>query len=290
MNINIRSVVLIVAALVIAGVTALLARSWLSSERPEQVVAAPVPTAKLEVLVAKSDLPAGRILQSGDLRWQAWPDVDVPDEYIRKQNANESPGFAGSVVRTGIRAGEPISRSRIAAPGERGFLAAVLTPGMRAVSVKVDQTSGIAGFVFPGDRVDLILSHKIADQEARIQHEASETVLTDVRVLAIDQRTDDQKNTPAVVKTVTLEVTPKQAEHVAVSRSLGKLSLSLRSLGDPDGAVASDPLAPEKPQVGKSYTWDSDVSQVLGGSGNNGNSISVARGSQVTQVNVENGK
>ncbi|RMF11600.1 MAG: Flp pilus assembly protein CpaB [Alphaproteobacteria bacterium] len=290
MNVNLRSVVLIVAALVIAGATAFLARSWVAAERPADVAAAPAPVTDLEILVAKTDLPAGRILQEGDLRWQAWPDVDLPDEYIRKLTGREPADLHGSVVRTGLRAGEPLSRSRVAAPGERGFLAAVLSPGMRAVSVKVDSTTGIAGFVFPGDRVDLILSHRVEDRDARTQHRASETVLTNVRVLAIDQRTDDQTNTPAVVKTVTLEVTPRQAERVALARELGNLSLSLRSLANPDVDVAAATLEPAAPDIGKTYTWDSDVSRVLSGKGNNGSAVMVARGSALERVNVESGK
>jgi len=290
MNVNIRSVVLIVAALVIAGVTALLARSWLSNERPEQVVAAPAPVADLEILVAKTDLPAGHILQPDNLRWQAWPDVDLPEQYVRKLTNREIADMQGSVVRTGIRAGEPVTHSRVATPGERGFMAAVLTPGMRAVSVRVDPTSGIAGFVFPGDRVDLVLSHRVSNEGSRTQSRASETVLTNVRVLAIDQRTDDQKNTPAVVKTVTLEVTAKQVERVALARSLGDLSLSLRSLADPDSDTTVASLDPEAPVEGKTYTWDSDVSKVLSGKGGSGNTVTVGRGSEVTKVTVEGAK
>lgn len=287
MNVNIRSVVLIVAALVIAGVTALLARSWLSGERTEQVVAAPAPVTELEILVAKSDLPAGRIMQPDNLRWQAWPDVDLPEQYIRKLTNREIADMQGAVVRSGIRAGEPVTRSRVATPGERGFLAAVLTPGMRAVSLRVDPTTGISGFIFPGDRVDLVLSHRIDNAESRTQSRASETVLTNVRVLAIDQRTDDQQNTPAVVKTVTLEVTPKQVERVALARSLGDLSLSLRSLADPDSGATVASLEPDSPTEGKTYTWDSDVSKVLSGKGGSGNIVTVGRGGEVTRVTVE---
>lgn len=290
MNVNIRSVALIVAALVIAGVTALMARSWLSAERPQEVAAAPTAIADLEILVARMDLPAGRILQDGDLRWQAWPDVDLPEQYIRKLTDREMIDLQGSVVRNGIRAGEPITHTRVAKPGERGFLAAVLTPGMRAVSVRVDPTSGIAGFVFPGDRVDMVLSHRIENTAARTQSRASETVLKNVRVLAIDQRTDDQQNTPAVVKTVTLEVTPKQVERVTLARSLGDLSLSLRSLAD-DAQDTTEivSLEPELPIEGTSYTWDSDVSQVLN-SGGAGGTVTVGRGSEISRVSVEGAK
>lgn len=298
MNINIRSVVLIVAAILIAGITALLARSWLTNDRPQEVVSAPAPTSAVEVLVARNDLPAGRILQQGDLRWQAWPDVDLPEQYIRKTNNSDMADMAGSVVRSGIRAGEPLSRGRVATPGDRGFMAAVLTPGMRAITVRVDPTSGIGGFVFPGDRVDMILSHRIDDSETRTQNRAGETVLTNVRVLAIDQRTDDQKNTPSPANTVTLEVTPKQVERVVVARALGDLSLSLRSLASPEPdsgdtentETAGMSLGPIMPAPGESYTWDSEVSQAISGKSGNADAVVVARGGQVQRINVEDSK
>ena len=151
-------------------------------------------------------------------------------------------------------------------PGERGFLAAVLTPGMRAVTVPVTATSGIAGFVFPGDRVDLILAHdfQTGTGENRVINRASETLLTDVRVLAVDQKTASKDGAAALAKTATLEVEPRQAEMIAVSVKLGDLSLSLRSLRREDvaaGGAADDQDRPA--QRGKTYTRDSDVSRLI---------------------------
>ncbi|MEX1146894.1 MAG: Flp pilus assembly protein CpaB [Sphingomonadales bacterium] len=296
MNINIRSIVLIVAAVFIAGVTAILARSWLSTERPQQeTAAAPAPRAELEILVARHDLPAGRIVQQGDLRWQAWPNVSLPEQYIRNAGGNAGDNtintLTGGVVRSGLRAGEPLTVSRVARPGDHGFMAAVITPGMRAITVRVDPTSGIAGFIFPGDRVDLILSHRIEDPDNRRESRAGETVLTNVRVVAIDQRTNDQSNTPSPANTVTLEVSPKQVERVVVARALGDLSLSLRSLADPAMAAELEdggfPLNPGQPVPGDSYTWDSEVSKVLSGKTNKATAVTVARGGQIERVNVE---
>lgn len=294
MTLNTRSIVLIVAALVIAGIAAFLARSMLTAERPApQAAAQPVATASNEVLVAAANLPAGRLLQKGDLGWQKWPLADIPADFIRKASGQEMDDLMGDVVRSGFRVGEPIARNRVIKKGERGFLAAVLTPGMRAVSIKVSPTAGVSGFVFPGDRVDLVLTHKLVDAESgRDTNRAAETVLTNVRVLGIDQRIDDQQNAPTVAKTITVEVSPKQAERVAVAREMGELTVALRSIGDPAVAAAEAEPAPALPEDGGTYTWDSDVSKVLsrGGPSNPGATIKVVRGSETTSVSLGNGR
>ena len=142
--------------------------------------------------------------------------------------------FSGAVVRRAIVQGEPLTKDRIVKPGDRGFAAAILKDGMRAVSVNVNAMTGIAGLVFPGDYVDVILTHAIRrpDDEERPIRQVSETILNNVRILAMDQRTDDQSSKPSVPKTATLEVSPKQAEILMVSSDIGRLSLSLRSLSD----------------------------------------------------------
>jgi pilus assembly protein CpaB len=230
-----RNILLLSFALVAALGTALLARGWMNSQRPVATATAskPVPVeASQYVLVAKTALPVGRFLKPEDLRWQAWPDGQVPASYMVK-GKRQPEELTGAVVRSGIAADEPITDARVVKPGERGFMAAVLEPGFRAVSVSVTATSGIAGFVFPGDHVDLLVTHSIPNDEpgGRKKALATETVLRDVRVVAIDQKTDDQNSTPSVARTVTFEVTPKQAEMVNVARRLGELTLSLRSLG-----------------------------------------------------------
>ena len=141
----------------------------------------------------------------------------------------------------------------------------MLSPGKRAVTVAVNATSGISGFIFPGDRVDLILSHSIdrIDEEGVVR-QASETFLTEIRVLAIDQTTDDQNGEPAIAKTVTIEVTPKQAEKVTLIPDLGRLSLSLRALQvADDGNGPIQPAGTKTAERGTGYTLDTEVSALL---------------------------
>lgn len=232
---NARSLLIIVAALLVAGVTAFLARGWLSVERAQlqtqQVQVQQAPTEA--VLVAAANLPTGLFIKEEHLRWQKWPADAVDPNYLQQQTTSLDL-VVGSVVRRGISAGEPIIPGKIVKPGDRGFLAAVLKPGMRAVTFGISETSGVAGMVFPGDRVDMLLTHELpgsTGEDGNVRR-ASETVLENVRVLAIGRRLDDQSEEPVSGKTATVEVTPKQAEMVAVLVDLGRVSLSLRSLAD----------------------------------------------------------
>lgn len=292
MTLNTRSIVLIVAALAIAGIAALLARSWLASEQPKTEVAETAPKMDNQILSAAANLPAGRIVQKSDLAWQRWPLKDVPADYILRVTGKEADDILGAVVRSGIHSGEPIGRTRIVNKGDRGFLSAVLTPGMRAVAVKVTAMSGVGGFIFPGDRVDVMLTQKITKDDGgnKINY-GSQTLLTNVRVIAIDQRADDQQTAPAVAKTVTIEVTPKQAESVALAQEMGDIVLSLRSVGDPDVAADGGDLAPMVPQKGETYTRDSDISRlVAGGGGRSGDAVVVVRGGTGKNVKTESGR
>lgn len=275
-----RVLLLAVIALATAGAAAFLANGWLERQRASMTVRTkPVPVkAALAVLVARKPLPAGMFIKPEDLRWQAWPEGAVDSSYIL-EGKRDIKAFVGAVARRGIAAGEPVTDARIVLPGDRSFLAAVLTPDMRAVAIPVNAHSSIAGLVMPGDRVDLILSHKF-DTAAGVEggkrevHAASETVLTNVRVIAIDQSTSDQKNAKVgVPKTATIEVSPRQAEIVTVAMELGKLSFSLRSLARPDGeeaeggeeTTAENTLTtePETAERGNTVTRDSDVSRVI---------------------------
>ena len=233
-----RKLILIVFALLITGSTVWFVRNWAGQQAPvaetAQVEAQPVQQ-NVRILVAATNLPAGTLVQEQHLKWQAWPeDDDVEDLYV-VEDVRPLEDFIGTVVRNGVAAGEPITDARMVKPGQSGFLAAVLNPGTRAVSIPVDMTSGIAGFVFPGDRVDVILTHALV-QESEVEGEisaprrASETILTDVRVVAMDQSTNDQNQEASVSRVATLEVSPKGAEIVAVAKELGGLSLSLRAL------------------------------------------------------------
>lgn len=262
---NVRTVLFGLIALVAAGGTAFLVQAWMDSQRArleasQRTVEAPAPVGN-EILVAKKNLPTGTLLKQEHMRWQRWPEGSLAKTYIKRKNGNMA-DYVGAVVRQGIFAGEPITGDQVVKPGEQGFLAAVLTDGHRAISVPVNATTGVAGFVFPGDRIDLLLTHKIGrgNPEAggggrKKTIEATETVLTNVRILAADQKVDDQTGKPRVSKTVTIEVTPKQAEIVTVAMQLGRLSLSLRGLKKTDeeqNAAMTDPSAPQ-PQAGPAY-------------------------------------
>ncbi len=267
-----RNIILIAFALIAAVGTAYFVKNWTANQRPvmvEQIQTAPA-AAAAKILVASETLPAGSLLRAGDLEWQPWPEDGVAAAYVVRSPAE--PGepdpmvrFEGAVVRHGITAGEPVTESRVVRPGDRGFMAAILSPGMRAVSIPISATTGIAGFVFPGDRVDVILIHAIERGEAANDRtlRASETVLTNVRVLAVDQRVADQGN-PMVAKTATLEVTLKQAETITMLTEMGRLTLSLRSLAW-EGTVLADAVGiePSIADSGPSYTLDNEVSALL---------------------------
>lgn len=271
--------------------TGLVARSWLADQRAQMATApqaAPqAPVKKIYVLVADSDMPTGSFVKEENLTWQVWPDEKLHPSYLTKEKT-EVKDLVGAVVRRAIAAGEPVTNSRILMPGDRGFLAAVLRPGYRAVAVRVDATSSISGLVFPGDRVDILLTHSVKNGE--IQRRASETVLTNVRILAIDQKTNDTDESPKVGKNATLEVTPKQAEMLAVLSELGKLSFALRSLAKDEAeleriAKSGEPLQEPDPERGKTHTWDSEVSRLIWRpSRANQDVVQVSRGNQTEEV------
>jgi len=235
-----RKIVLLVGALLIAGITAFFARSLIAgSAAPQaaamQPAAAPVVTGP-EVLVATRPLPVGTILDATALKFQPWPQELVDGAYFLKAGTDLSK-LTGTVVRSAVTAGQPVTKGSLVSPGDRGFLAAALAPGMRAVTVSVSNQAAVAGFVFPGDRIDLVLTQTVPGGGDGQPLKVSETIMRNVRVLATDQRTDnvageDGKSKVSTYSTVTLEATPKMAEQIAVARTIGELSLSLRALAD----------------------------------------------------------
>jgi len=256
---NVRSLVLIAAALLVAGGTAFVARGLLNPPpAPQQVQAAPEQQSK-KVLVAKANLPTGTFIKEEDVTWQKWPTDGVNENYL-VEGVTDVNTIVGAVARKGILAGEPITEAGIARPGDRGFLAAVLSPGMRAITIDVTDPSSVAGLAFPGDRIDLLLNLRFTlensagspDGGAKYEPQTSETILENVRVLATDRNLNDINSEAKSVNTATIEVTPKQAEMVKVAASMGQLSMSLRGLAKPgDGksnpAVASNgSLTPTK--------------------------------------------
>jgi len=290
---SMRVIVLVAVAVLLAGGSMLMMNNMMS--RPEDRVAAPAPkpTHETFVLVAARNLPTGTLVNERDLRWQAWPDESLANSYLVKGEF-DSKELHGGVVRDGIVEGQPIARVRVIKSGERGFLAAVLQPGFRAKSIKIGAASGVAGFIHPGDRVDIILSHTVRTQDKK-RRRASETILENVRILAIDQRTNDQDGAPKVGKTITLELTPKQVELTTVAQSLGSLSLSLRSLAEnqeqlrqlANGELDPDEMVEGPARPARTYTWENEVSLLVPWANSEG--LTVARGSKVKRIS-SNGK
>jgi pilus assembly protein CpaB len=238
-----RTVLLVLVALLFAGATAFFVRDRMSVSRPEKVaeqVQAPPKVVK-KVLVAKSDLPTGLLMKEEHLRWQSWPDEDIDAAYVIEEGSDITK-YYGAVVKRGIAAGQPVTAAQVVKPGDRGFLAAVLKPGMRAVTVGVNEQTGVAGLIFPGDRVDILMSYVLAPPagapEGTPSRRAAETVLENVRVLALEQSLSAPQEGHGIKANVaTLEVTPKQAEMLSVVNQIGTLSLSVRSLAAPEGEL-----------------------------------------------------
>lgn len=296
-----RRIVFLLISFVAAGIAVVGLR--LATQRPApvepapQVVVAPEKPTTM-VLVARGDLKVGQFLRPESTRWQVWPDDGVSPTYLLKSQHDEKE-FYGAVVRSALGDGEPITLNRVLRPDEGGFLAAVLKPGMRAVTVNLTASAGVSGLIFPDDHVDLLATLTLADPEGKekIDHHASETVLPNLRVLALDQRLDPQglsskeAKDAQVAKTATLEVTPKQAEIIAVVSEIGRLSLSLRALkadGTPDDEVASNEGDPNH-GYDPTYTFDSEATKIIQPPGASGPKVVVVRGSDPTVVEVGTG-
>jgi len=246
-----RKIMLIVGALVIAIGAAFGVNQMMRGASAPQARAAAAPDINGPmILVATRQLPAGTIIGPDSFRFQPWPKELVEKAYFLKEKT-EVNTLVGTVVRYPITAGQPLTQGSLVHPDDRGFLAAALGPGMRAVTVKVSQEQGVAGFVFPGDRVDVVLAQELKVKEGSAYPDdqlfTAETIVRNVRVLATDQRYDAEDETGKTpVRTfgsVTLEATPEIAEKIAVAQNMGKLSLALRPLaestGDLEAAIAS---------------------------------------------------
>lgn len=245
---NTSRVIILGAAALAAGAAAFLARGLLGGGT-EKVKAAPPPppVTTSEVLVAANDLQAGSPLEQSSLRWQTWPKSSVDSSFITHDEAPDLNRFVtGTVVRSPVLAGEPLTTSKMVHADGAGFMAAMVTPGMRAVSIAVSTESGAGGFILPNDRVDVVVTLQISETPRRF---GSRTLLNDVRVLAVDQTYKEDKDQKVVLaKTATLELSQPQAELVERAAAAGTLSLALRALGDngieskalADGAAQAD--------------------------------------------------
>jgi pilus assembly protein CpaB len=274
-----RTLLFLVLAIGTASLAAMFVRGWMSAQQAAlSGKSAPAPAvAAVQVLVAGHAIPAGAFIKADDLVWQAWPDGKLADGYVTQDKGSTEP-FIGAVVKTGFAAGEPITEARVAKPGDRGFLAAVLSPNTRAVALAVTATTGVAGFVLPGDRVDILVTHILPAQGAEKRTvNVTETALEGLRVIAVDQTTNDESKSAVLAKTVTLEATPKQAEILSLVEQMGKVSLSLRSLA----VIAQATTVGEERPKRRSYTIDSEASPLLS-RGTSVPVVQVVRGSKTT--------
>ena len=259
-----RKLIMLSLALVIGVATFMGFRSSMTPTTTPAGTAVPVEAT--QVLAASHDMPMGTILKDGDMKWIPWAEKAQSSRLYFKGQTEVS-SLMGAVLREGMRADEPIIMGRVVQAHEQGFLAAVLNPGMRALSVTLTPSAGVAGFIFPGDRVDVILTHGFTTKNDKgepdqTERRLSETVITNARVLALDQKSDDQATEPKVAQLATLEVSPKQAERLVLAADMasqngggrGTISLVLRSI-----ANENDKAAPTNDSE-HSPTMDSDLS------------------------------
>jgi len=229
-------IVVLSVAIAAGGVAALLAGRSEKAPEVKPEVAAKIDT--VDILVARSDIPMGASVAPGDIQWQEWPASAATGNFIRKNDRPQAiENLAGQIARMPFVAGEPIREAKLVNAKGSGFMAAILPTGMRAVSTTISAETGAGGFILPNDHVDVILSRRDADKTAGSGNShTSETILNNIRVLAIDQNVEEKNGQKVVVgKTATLELTPGQAETLALSQQMGSLSLALRSITDASG-------------------------------------------------------
>jgi pilus assembly protein CpaB len=246
---NTARIVVLVIALGAGGVAAYLASGYDNKPAPAAPVAEKLPT--VEVLVAKNDIGLGQYVKPEDLQWQTWPATTASSAFIRRDNRPEAQNqIAGSIARVPLMQGEPIREQKLVKAEGSGFMAAILPSGMRAVSTEISAETGAGGFILPNDRVDIFLTRRLKNPEGANSPTAgndlilSEVILSNVRVLAIDQAPKEKDGQNAVLgKTVTLELRPDQVATLAAARQGGTLQLALRSIVD---ANAADSTAEEQ--------------------------------------------
>ncbi|HXS05488.1 MAG TPA: Flp pilus assembly protein CpaB [Rhizomicrobium sp.] len=247
---NTKRIIVLCVAGVMAIVAALLARGMMGGGTPkvEAKIAPQMPMS--DVLVASGNLQPGQALAADLVHWQKWPSSSVDASFITRGSVGSVDDVVkGTVVRSPLTSGQPVTNTAIVHASAAGFMAAMLNPGMRAISITISADSGAGGFILPNDRIDLILTRK-----GDANRVTASIILADLRVLAVDQTFKQDKDTKTVVgKTATLEVTPAEAELVAKAQSQGVLSLALRPLDNSGTPVASNASsAPRQPSASAS--------------------------------------
>ena len=267
---------LLLLAILTATGTAVLVKGFLDSERTTQMetptereVVAPK---ELYVLVSEDELVTGKEISSSDVALRRWPEEMVNDAFILSEHEDDEllDEFVGAIARTKIPAGIPITHDMVFRRSEAGFLTGILSPGMRAVSIAIQPQTAAAGFILPGNYVDVIVTYDFrSDNESQGNqtHQAAETILEKIRVVAVDQELESSDGEAIVATTVTLEVTPKGAETISLSSQVGQIHLSLRSLS----SIDSDSQ--------KAFTPDYEIFRAL--------KPSVMKDRQIEEISVE---
>ena len=238
-------------ALGAGGVAAYLARGTDDKPAPAQPVAQ---LQTVEVLVAKNEIGLGQSVRPDDLQWQTWPAAAASGAFIKRGDRPEAnKQITGMIARAPLIAGEPIREPKLVKADGSGFMAAILPSGMRAVSTEITPETGAGGFILPNDRVDVLLTKREKGQSSGTDIVNSEIILSNIRVLAIDQAPKEKEGQNAVVgKTVTLELKPEQTETLARARQGGTLSLALRSIADVNMVETNDEDAQQQRRRGES--------------------------------------
>jgi pilus assembly protein CpaB len=240
-------IIVLFIAIAAGGIAALLAGR--SDQAPPPPPAPVVQLETADVLVANAEIGMGTAVSAQDLRWQTWPAAAVSGNFIKKSDRPDAINqLAGSITRSPFSDGEPIREAKLIRANGSGYMAAILPTGMRAVSTDISPETGAGGFILPNDHVDVILTRRDRDAEQAnggVEAHVSETILTNVRVLAIDQTVEEKNGQRVVVgKTATLELTPRLAEKLTLAHQLGMLSLALRSLVDAGKDQVAEAQAP----------------------------------------------
>jgi len=232
---SVRQIIVLGIALIAAVGALFMVRTIAASNKPQQVAATTVAEVGPRVLVAARDIGAGIALQPADLEWRIWAQTSLSPQFIEeKEDARAVETLTGAVTRQALVAGEPIVAERVVQPGEKGFMAAMVSPGWRAFAVPISAESAVAGFIMPNDRVDVILTRKVQLSGSGGEEARSDIILQDIRVLAIEETfrppTGDDADDPITGDTATLELTPRDAETIALADELGDITLALRGV------------------------------------------------------------
>ena len=296
-----RAIWMLGLALVLAVTSVYLARSWIQNQVQPQIVQEAVPQIELTtVVVAATPLFFGNNIRREHLREVDWPADVVPPGSFTSIDEILGEDQEERVAMRAIEINEPILRAKISGFGGRASLSALLAPDMRASTIRVNDINGVAGFVLPGDHVDIMLTRSASDGGKRNSNDLiTDVLLQNIKVLGIDQDANDERDKPGVVKAVTLEVTPVQAQKLVLAMRLGRLSLALRHVTNveaesptktvslSDLKVGEANLSPQPPSSEKNKPAKKTTVVVKTTKKKKGPSVRIVRGTASSEYEVQ---